>query len=139
MTLYLEKLGCNFHKYSILNEISDIGNHRVCTTDYTIPGKDGNTYFIEFMHWEVYKWRNTNLRTGKPLKHPVRELKKFAALYASLSHLDKNGDCWGNHKLFIDNTSLDENAIPYTAEGVLEFVNRISTNHYDRIEFVERS
>lgn len=46
--LYLEKRGCNFWQHDKINEISDVGNYRVCTLSECIRGKDGNIYFLEF-------------------------------------------------------------------------------------------
>lgn len=130
-TLYLEKRGCNFSSNDENVKCSDVGNYRVCAEN--IQGKDGNVYFLEFCHWTKYVYRTTHKRTGKELKHPVRELENINALFIRTCHTGKDGLSWGNLKLEneIVNLKLD-----YTIDGILAAVNYISIEHYNKIEFI---
>lgn len=131
-TLYLEKRGCNFWSDDKINNISDVGNYRVTTTGNKIKGKDGNNYFLEFTNWDRYTYRTTNKRTGKPLKHEVKEVLLLNSLHVSTEFQNKNGT-WGNLKL---ESKLHEKPMLYTIENILKVVNEISVDVYDKIEFL---
>ena len=58
--LHLEKRGCNFFKNDDINNLSDVGNYRVCA--YDIIGKDGKTYFLEFGSCDKRAYRKKRYR-----------------------------------------------------------------------------
>ena len=131
-TLYLEKRGCDFWKDDKINNISDVGNYRVGSYDYSIKGKDGNNYILEFTNWDRYIYRKTNKRTGEPLKHEVKEILLINALHVDTEFENERGT-WANLKL---ESKLHEKPILYTLENILKVVNEISVDHYDKVEFV---
>lgn len=131
-TLYLEKRGCNFWNDDRINNISDVGNYRVGSYDYSIKGKDGNNYILEFTNWDRYIYRKTNKRTGKPLKQEVKEILLLNALHVDTEFKNERGT-WGNSKL---ESKLHEKPMLYTLENILKVVNEISVDHYDKVEFV---
>lgn len=128
--LHLEKRGCNFFKNDDINNLSDVGNYRVCA--YDIIGKDGKTYFLEFGSCDKRAYRKTNKRTGAPLKHPKFEIVLKNALHISTQFEDETG-CYGNIEL---ERNLYKLGYTYTLENILKVVNRISVVQYDRIEFL---
>ena len=139
-TLYLDKRGCNFSDRDNLSELSDIGNYRVTTNGYNVTGKDGNIYFIEFCRWERYQTRTTNKRTGEPLKHPVRELVNYNALYINFSFEKdetRNGRtlraCYANINLA---AKIHAKNYSYTKKDILKAVNSISKDTYTDIQFI---
>ena len=64
-TLYLEKRGCDFFNKDNIVTVSNVGNYRVGTYDYSIIGKDGRKYVIEFTQGQKRYTRTENKRTGK--------------------------------------------------------------------------
>lgn len=128
--LFLEKRGCNFFNGDEINKFSDVGNYRVCALD--IPGKDGNTYFLEFSKGPIRKTRYTHLKTGKPLKHPKIEIINQYGLYMRSIYENENG-CFGNVKL---NAKIDGLHLSYTMENILKSVNLVSSNEYTEIKFL---
>lgn len=131
-TLYLEKRGCDFWKDDKINNISDVGNYRVGSYDYSIKGKDGNNYILEFGSYDKYNYRKTNKRTGKPLKHEVKEIALKNALHIDTQFENENGT-WRNLKM---ESKLHEKPMLYTLENILNVVNEISVVHYDKVEFM---
>ena len=131
-TLYLEKRGCNFWSDDKINNISDVGNYRVGSYDYSIKGKDGNNYVLDFTNWDRYTYRKINKRTGKPLKHEVKEILLLNALHVDTEFENERGT-WSNLKL---ESKLHEKPMLYTLENILKVVNEISIDFYDKIEFV---
>lgn len=132
--LYLEKRGCNFWQHDKINEISDVGNYRVCTLSECVRGKDGNIYLLEFTQYDRKRTRATNKRTGAPLKHPVTETVLENALYIHTQFHDAEGMCWRNCKL---ENQLDDKNYIYTLADILNAVNDISIDRYTAIEFVD--
>ena len=130
--LYLEKRGCDFWKDDKLCILSDVGNYRVGSYDYSIKGKDGRDYILEFGHFDKYTYRKTNKRTNKPLKKEVRELTLENAL-----HIDTQFECeegtFRNLKL---ETQIYNRNYTYTLENILNVVNEISVDLYTSIEFI---
>lgn len=131
-TLYLEKRGCNFWHDDNINTVSDVGNYRICTPDECIKGKDGNTYFLEFTQYDKYTWRSTHKKTGKPLKHEVRELVLAHALHIDTQYSNDNG-CWRNCKL---EAEIHKTPVLFTLENILKVVNEVSIDTYGKIEFI---
>lgn len=116
--LLLERRGCEFWPGEPENKESDIGNYRVCTPWEMIPGKDGNTYFLEFGMWKR------------------QEGKKAATTYQL--HLDTQYT--GSDGYSLRNLNMEKpyngNPKPYTTASILEIVNAISADHYDAIKWV---
>lgn len=132
-TLRLEKRGCDFSPNDERVRGSDIGNHRVCTGDFSIPAKNGRTYHIEFGWADKWQTRYTNKRTGKPLAHPVRELVAPCVAHLTACFRDEDGCCWGDSSLW--HLAWDDPK-PYTERGILDIVNAFAAVPYDRIEYV---
>ena len=132
-TLFLEKRGCDFFKFDKINLLSDVGNYRVCTVD-RIMGKDGRLYFLEITDANKYIYRKKHKVTGRELKKPVKELKKECCLHIN-SEFETQEGCFGNSKL---DGMIWEMEISYTLEGILQAVNLISCEKYDKIEFINK-
>lgn len=135
-TLYLERRGCEFET----DRPDGIGNYRVCTIGECIPVKDcvsnwgegAQLYCFEFSKADKWTTRTCNKRTGAKLKKPVRELVKAGALHVSTQYTP-------THLSYRDPVmEMGQWADPedYTERGILDFVNRVSTKHYSRIEYV---
>ena len=135
-TLYLERRGCEFDT----DRADGIGNYRVCTVGECIPVKDcvsnwgegTQLYFFEFSKAEKWTTRTCNKRTGAKLKKPVRELVKADALHVSTQYTP-------NRLSYRDSVmEMGQWVDPedYTERSILDFVNRVSTKHYSRIEYV---
>lgn len=131
--LLLEKRGCNFFNGDRINELSDVGNYRVCTPNECIKGKDGNLYFLEFTSSNRYRTRYTHKITGKPLKNPIRELVFERALYLDTEYTNERG-CWRNCKL--EEEFYNKEPMAYTLDNILKVVNWISADTYTSIEFI---
>lgn len=131
--LYLEKRGCDFFAGDPDCLESDVGNYRLDTPGYDIRTKDGRAYLLEFTCYDRYQIRVYNKRTGAKLKHPVRELVMTCACSLSPYWIDDNGTCWGDHKM---TREFYETPRKYTLANILEYVNSISVDHYDRIELI---
>lgn len=132
-TLYLEKRGCDFFPGDPDNEESDIGNYRVQTPGYDIPGKNGTTYFLEFHCYDRYQYRMFRKDGKGKLKHPVRELVMTCACSLDTAFQQEDGTTWRDSIL---EREFYETPRKYTEANILDFVNSISTNHYDKIEYV---
>ena len=133
-TLFLEKRGCDFWSDAEIRNISDVGNYRVGSYDYSIKGKDGNIYILEFGNYDRYTYRKTNKRTGKPLKKEIKEIVMQYALHIDTQFEDEGG-CWRNGKL---EREIHEKPMLYTLENILKVVNEISVDIYTDIDFVDR-
>ena len=130
--LYLRKMGCDFNKGETAE--SDINNYRVRTLDECIPGKDGRMYFLEFSLWrDRKKPRYTHKVTGKPLLHPKWDIINRQAVAIDTEFSNKDGS-WRNCKL---EEELHAKNYSYNQADILKIVNEISTEKYDRIEFVK--
>lgn len=128
--LFMEKRGCDFFHGEHIN--SDIGNYRICTASY-IKLADGRQMFFEFCRSDRYQFRNVNKRTGAPLKKPVRELVMKDA--CALNTCYDGGDGMSYRDLNMEH-SFHSSPMPYTLKTVLEFINSVSAEHYDTIQFV---
>lgn len=129
--LYLKKMGLDFGAYE--TDGSDINNYRVRTLDECVPGKDGRLYFLEFSLWRNRKQvRYYHKITKKPLKYPAYDIINPCAVAIDTEFTDANG-CWRNATL---EEKLHAKNYSYTIADILAIVNEISTEKYDRIEFV---
>jgi hypothetical protein len=130
--LFLEKCGCDFTRDETAK--SDIGNYRVCTHDETIPGKDGNMYFLEFHLWRNrQKARYLHKITGKPLKQVAYDIINQQGVAIDTEFTNDRG-CWRNCTL---EEELAEKNYSYTQADILTIVNEISTQEYNRIIFAD--
>lgn len=132
-TLKLEKRGMDFVTGDERVTGSDVGNYRVTTNGYDIPGRNGRTYHLEVMRGDKYRTRYTNKRTGKPLAKPVREMVASCVSFVNACYRDADGCCWGDCSLWQD--AFDKPR-PYTVAGILDLVNSFAAVHYDSVEFV---
>ena len=128
--LTFERRGCDFFRSDKINDFSDVGNYRVGVYTYSIKGKDGRDYIIEFGECTHYRYRTTHKTTGRELKKPVREVVVEYGLHLDTQFEDERG-CWRNSKL---EREVWEMHLPYTKEGILTAVNYISAQKYDGIE-----
>ena len=128
----LEARGCNFWKDDKINDFSDVGNYRVGVYNYDIKGKDGNNYILSFGRCDHYNYRTTHKRTGKPLKHAIREIIIENGLHIDTQYENERG-CWRNCKLESDIYNMH---LPYTKAGILKAINYISAIPYDDIEII---
>lgn len=133
-TLYLEKRGCDFSNDTINEGLSDVGNYRVGSYDYSIKGKDGRTYTLEFGGCEKKNYRTTNKRTGKPLKKPVIEIVQRNALHINTQYEASDGYTYRNPKLERD---VYQSGLSYTKADILKVVNEISSDVYTNIQFID--
>lgn len=128
--LTFERRGCDFFKNDKINDFSDVGNYRIGVYTYSIKGKDGRDYIIEFSKCTHYRYRTTHKTTGRELKKPIREVIVEYGLHLDTQFEDERG-CWRNNKL---ESEVWEMHLPYTKEGILTAVNYISAQKYDTIE-----
>lgn len=135
-TLRLERRGCEY--FAPDKGRDDIGNYRVGSYDYSIKGKDGRDYIIEFVSWDAWTIRKTNKRTGAPLKHPKTEIIKRNALHID-TEFEKDEpsgwkSCWRNSALEKEQNDKHRD---YSIAGILETVNDISVDHYTAVEWIK--
>lgn len=128
--LKFERRGCDFFKGDKINDFSDVGNYRIGVYTYSIKGKDGRDYIIEFGECTHYRYRTTRKVTGRELKKPIKEMIIEYGLHLDTQFEDERG-CWRNSKL---EREVWEMHLPYTKEGILTAVNYISAQKYDGIE-----
>lgn len=128
--LTFERRGCDFFKGDKINDFSDVGNYRIGVYTYSIKGKDGRNYIIEFGECTHYRYRTTHKVTGRELKKPIKEMIIEYGLHLDTQFEDERG-CWRNSKLECE---IWEMHLPYTKEGILTAVNYISAQKYDGIE-----
>lgn len=115
----------------------DVGNYRVGSYDYSIRGKDGRDYILEFGATDIVKWRYENKRNGAPLKKPVLEVIKSHALHVSTEYEIDEPDGWRSSWR---NSNIERELrwllLDYSQAGILEAVNKISVDHYTAIEWI---
>lgn len=114
LRIELEKRGCNFYGQPETAK-SDVGNYLVTTRSEEVEGKDGKVYFLEFSHWNRWRYRTTNKRTGEPLKKAVRELVNENALHVNTQFSKEDGSSWGNIAL---EAELADMNLDYTLDGI---------------------
>lgn len=132
--LYLEKRGCNFFPRDVKTcQLSDVGNYRVGVYDYSIIGKNGRAYVLEFTGYSKMRKRTIHKRTGKPLKHPKIEIALENALHVDAG-FEENGLSWRDIQLEKELSAL---GLTFTLPGILAAVNYISKNQYSKIEFLK--
>lgn len=127
--LTLENRGCDFWTD---NKFSDVGNYRVGVYTYSVKGKDGKLYIVEFTQGPHYNYRTTHKVTGKALKKAIRETIIEHGFFIDTQYENEKG-CWRNSKL---EREIWEMHLPYTIDGILKAVNYISAEKYDSVEFI---
>lgn len=130
--LKFERRGCEFWKDAPERKESDIGNYRITTPGEIIPGKDGRMYCLEFGSYDRRDIRRTNKRNGRPLLHPVSELVMTCATHIDSQFSDDRGS-WCNLEM---ETEFYKTPRKYTEKNILDYVNSISTQKYDKIAYV---
>lgn len=133
--LYLECRGCYFFKGDSINNISDVGNYRVGAYNHRIQAKDGQAYILEFTHYDRKEMRYTNLRTGKPLKHPKYETVLENALHIDTEYekQEENGYFTSRRNSKLEKYMHDMKIYRFTKADILKAVNAISVKQYDKI------
>ena len=111
--LYLEKRGCDFlnNDYDV-KVLSDVGNYRVGIYDYSIHGKNGRDYILNFGGYDKKDIERYD-KNGKELKLQKRKLSENAFI---LTHSMKM------KMEFIVDLELEENlrnrSYAYTLSGI---------------------
>ena len=132
--LVFDRRGCEFFKGEAAAAESDIGNYRITTPGEIFP-INGRMYCLEFtLIHNVYKTRRTNKRTGAPLKKPVSEVVYTNAAGIDTQYTDNNGDSWRDLNL---ENAFRANPRKYTEQNILDWVNSVSTEHYDGIVYTD--
>ena len=133
-TLFLECRGCYFWEDDKINSVSDVGNYRVCTTDY-LPAKDGNSYFLEFTNYAARRYRTTHKITGKPLKHGKIDILLENALHIETEFTNDRGS-WRNCRL---EEEIHKTPQLFTLENILKTINKITIKQYEKIILVSHA
>lgn len=139
-TLYLMEMGMFDN-----NITTDIKNHRIRTLENIDIIYKGQLYnmFFEFTQCDHYETRTTHKTTGKPLKHPKRELVKHDAVhidtqyevlketfkddtpfYLSYRNSDLEMEVWNKH-------------YSYSKADILKIINTYAVEKYDKIVLIE--
>lgn len=144
-TLYLEKRGGDFYDDERrLNQLSDVGNFRVGIYDYSIKGKNGRNYILNFGTYTRYTYRKTHKVTGKPLKHEIKEVEMENALHIDTQYKREETREIDGKKFMCSyrDLKLEEEIysmkLSYTLADILKVVNYISAEQYTDIAFKER-
>ena len=116
--LYLECRGCYFFENDRIARLSDVGNYRVGVYNNKIRAKNGKEY--------------NNKITGKPLKHPKKEILLENALHISTEFENDRG-CWAD--LTLEN-KIREKLFTYTRKDILQLFNEISIEQFDKIVMI---
>lgn len=118
----------------------NIGNYRVGSYDYSIVGKDGRRYILEFSSRTAWRVRKENKRTGAPLKNAIIETALENALAISTEYEEDTtgiGFLMSFRNSAVEREFYNAAPVPYSQESILAFVNEFSLDHYDRILWVE--
>ena len=121
-----------FFKNDEINDFSNVGNYRVGSYDYSIKGKDGKTYILEFTEFDKYKYRKMAKRGNRPLKTPKKELIAKYVLHLATQYENERG-CFANLEL---EKKINEITRPFTINSILEVVNEISIDTYNEVKFL---
>lgn len=137
--LYLIEMGMQDN-----NITGDIKNHRVRVTeniDIIFNGKKYNMFF-EFTEGDRRTWRDTNKRTGAPLKKPVIDSVQHNALWIDTQFEQEETNSNG-HKFMMSyrqcnlEKEIHDNKPSFTRKDVLEIVNRYSIEKYSKVVLIE--
>ena len=121
-----------------------MGNFRVGIYDYSIKGKNGRSYILEFGTYTRYTYRKTHKVTGKPLKHEIREIDIENALHIDTEFEREETREFDGKKFMCSyrDLKLEEEIynmnLHYTLADILKVVNYISAEQYTDIAFKER-
>ena len=125
--LYLLEMGMND---STIN--TDVKNHRVSVLENIDISYKGKTYnmFFEFLQGKHWHYRKENLRTGKPLKHPVYTVDVIDGMYIDTQYEKLEGywndgtprySSWRNREF--EREFYNEH-LEITRKNILKVVNR---------------
>lgn len=139
--LDFEKRGCNFFPGDKDNEESDIGNYRICTPGEIVPLKDGRMMLFEFGCYDRQIWRYHNKRNGNKLKKPVVDSVFTCAMHidTEYSKPEKTSGGFEYRSSWRDlNMEKEFYKTPrkYTEKNILDYINSVSSVHYDAIRYV---
>lgn len=129
--LFLECRGCYFNDNDITVIASDVGNYRVCTTEY-IPFKNGRDYFLEFTRCQHRNIRKHHKTSGKLLKHYITEIITENGLHIGTQFENEKG-AWRDSQLESD---IFNKHLEYTKQNILNVVNEYSTIKYSKIVLI---
>lgn len=135
--LEFEKRGCNFFPGDLDAKESDIGNYRITTPGEIVPLKDGRMMLFEFSCYDRQIWRYHNKRNGNKLKKPVLDSVFTCAIHidTEFSKPEENGwrSSWRDLNM---EREFYKSPRKYTEKNILEYVNSVSTIHYDAIKYI---
>lgn len=129
INLKMEKRGCDFFKDDEIAKISDVGNYRVGCYNYSIHGKNGKNYIVDFCSYKEYYYSTTS-KSGKPYKHPRKVLKNNNALCVRLQFENERG-VWSDIPLARE-LQKDKS---YTKADILKVINELSKKQYKGLMF----
>lgn len=137
--LYLLEMGCNYNEsYS-----GDVNNHRVRVVDnidIIFEGKQYNLFF-EFTQRTSYRYRTTNKRTGKELKHPVYELINKNGLGIDTQYekeeKESNYTWFSSWRLSALEKEVYNSNPEYTRKNILDIVNKYAVKPFDKVVLIE--
>ena len=139
--LYLLEMGMNDKNIS-----TDIKNHRIRVIDRIDIVYKGEAYnmFFEFLQGVHWHYRKENLRTGKPLKHPVYTVDVVDGLYIETQDERMKVDTWGEFEMSYRNSALErefwEEHREYTRANILEVVNRYKVGApYTEVKLIDET
>lgn len=138
-TLYLLEMGMNDPQIT-----TDIKNHRVRVVENIDIVYKGTAYnmFFEFMQGTHTQYRDTNKRTGAPLKKPVIDVVLKDALFVDTSferpETDTTGFCFrASYRKSDLERELWKEHHKYTRAAILEIINRYAIKKYNKVVLIE--
>ena len=135
--LEFEKRGCNFFPGDKDNEESDIGNYRICTPGEIVPLKDGRMMLFEFGCYDRQIWRYHSKRNGNKLKKPVIDSVFTCAIHMGTEYSKEEKDGWrSSWRDCAMERAFYEKPRKYTEKNILDYINSVSSVHYDAIRYV---
>jgi hypothetical protein len=139
--LDFEKRGCNFFSGDEVSKESDIGNYRICTPGEIVPLKDGRKMLFEFTCSARQIWRYNNKRTGEKLKKPVLDSVFTCAACMDTEYskpeVTSGGYEWKSSWRDLNmEREFYKNPRKYTEKNILDYINSVSSVHYDAIRYV---
>lgn len=135
--LDFEKRGCNFFPGDKDADESDIGNYRITTPGEIVPLKDGRKMLFEFSCYDRTIWRYHNKRTGAKLKKPVVDSVFTCAMHIDTEYSKQEKGGWFSSWRDLNmETEFYKTPRKYTEKNILDYINSVSSAHYDAIRYV---
>lgn len=141
-TLFLREMGMDYNNPAV----DGVKNHRVRVLENIDIVFEGEVYnlFFEFLQVTKYTYRTINKRTGKELKHPVKELVNANGIMIDTQferpEKDSFGRVWNmSYRLGKFESEIWNDNLDYTKKAVLEIVNRYSTVKYNKVVLIEET